>query len=166
MRRILIADDSPPVRRALVQLLEGAYSVIEAEDGEAAFTLALELRPDLIILDLAMPVMDGLTAAREISNALPEIPILMYTMHWTPSLEVAAHKSGIRKLIPKVQSQTLLATIKELLSVPGELPPAAEPASIPDLEVPPATGDSVIIALAEEPARQVAPDIKPKKIAS
>jgi CheY-like chemotaxis protein len=109
MRRILIADDSPAVRRALAQLLAQDHLVIEVADGQAAFTRSLELRPDLIILDLAMPVMDGLTAAREISGALPEVPILMYTMHWTPSLEVAAKKVGIRRLVPKTHSKMLLA---------------------------------------------------------
>lgn len=61
---------------------------------------ALQYRPHLVIVDLAMPIIDGLSAARQISHALPQVPILMYTMHWAPSLELAAQKSGIRKLIP------------------------------------------------------------------
>ena len=84
MKRILIADDSPPVRKALHLLLEQTHgwSVIDAEDGQAAVSRALQYRPDLVVVDLAMPIMDGLTAARQISHALPQLPILMYTMHY------------------------------------------------------------------------------------
>jgi CheY-like chemotaxis protein len=115
--RILIADDSAAVRGALVKLLGVAHSVelIEVENGQAALTRALELRPDLVILDLAMPIMDGLTAAREISTALPEIPILMYTMHCTPSLEVAARRSGVRHVVAKGNTGELLAAVEQLL---------------------------------------------------
>jgi DNA-binding NarL/FixJ family response regulator len=115
--RILIADDNPAVRRALLQLLEAAFTseLIEVENGRAALSRALELRPDLVILDLAMPIMDGLTAAREISSALPQVPILMYTMHCTPSLEMAAHKYGVRHLVGKGNTGELLAAVEQLL---------------------------------------------------
>lgn len=166
--RILIADDSPPVRKALAQLLVGAHAceVVEVEDGQAAVLRALALRPNLVIVDLAMPVMDGLTAAREISKLLPEVPILMYTMHWTPALDLAAQKSGVRKLVPKVHSTELLAAVGELLE---GLQHATSPAtSIPALpvEVPPPPPDSAIIAAAEKTSAPVLPDPNPKKLAS
>jgi len=115
--RILIADDSPAVRGALVKLLGAAHSVelIEVENGEAALSRTLELRPDLVILDLAMPIMDGLTAAREISTALPGVPILMYTMHSTPALELAAQSYGVRHVVAKGDTGELLAAIGQLL---------------------------------------------------
>jgi len=117
MTRILIADDSPEVRKALVQLLGAAHSteLIEVENGGAAVSRALELRPDLVILDLAMPIMDGLTAAREISTALPGVPILMYTMHSTPALELAAQSYGVRHVVAKGDTGELLAAIGQLL---------------------------------------------------
>ena len=118
MTRILIADDSPAVRGALVQLLGAAHrgELIEVENGREAVSRALELRPDLVILDLAMPVMDGLTAAHEISIVVPELPILMYTMHCTPALEVAAQKFGVRHIVTKGgDPQELLAAVEQLL---------------------------------------------------
>jgi CheY-like chemotaxis protein len=115
--RILIADDSPAVRKALVQVLRAIHSseLIEVENGGAAVSRALELRPDLVILDLAMPIMDGLTAAREISTALPGVPILMYTMHSTPALELAAQSYGVRHVVAKGDTGELLAAIGQLL---------------------------------------------------
>lgn len=76
-RRILIADDSLLTRTTLKELLQAhGWDVCgEAADGVEAVRMALELKPDTVILDLAMPSMDGLTAAREISGALPTVPI-------------------------------------------------------------------------------------------
>jgi DNA-binding NarL/FixJ family response regulator len=115
--RVLIADDNPVVRKTLRQLLEGAAlgEILEAEDGQAAVSRAIESCPEVIILDLAMPVMDGLNAAREISRALPEAAILMYTMHWSTQLELEAKKCGVRMLVSKTQGTVLLAAIQEMM---------------------------------------------------
>jgi DNA-binding NarL/FixJ family response regulator len=146
--RILIADDSPAVRRALVQRLNAALSseLIVVENGQAALSRALELRPALVILDLAMPIMDGLTAAREISSALPEVPILMYTMHCTPSLAMAAQRFGVRHVVAKENPAELLAAVEQLL--PAEVreqsaareqahlePKVVPPVVVPDAEI-------------------------------
>lgn len=63
-RRVLIADDNPAVRKTLRHLLEesGSYEVADSEDGQSALVRAIEFHPDVVILDLAMPVMDGLSA--------------------------------------------------------------------------------------------------------
>jgi DNA-binding NarL/FixJ family response regulator len=116
--RVLIADDSPAVRRTLRHLLQAdnAWEIVDAENGKMALARALEFRPDVIILDLAMPVMDGLSAAREISKALPGAPILMYTMHWTPHLEQEAQKCGVRKLVSKSQGAILLSEVHDILA--------------------------------------------------
>jgi len=116
--RVLIADDSPAVRRTLRHLLQAdnAWEIVDAENGKTAIARALGLRPDVIILDLAMPVMDGLSAAREISKALPEAAILMYTMHWTPHLEQEAQKCGVRKLVSKSQGAILLSEVHDILA--------------------------------------------------
>jgi DNA-binding NarL/FixJ family response regulator len=116
--RVLIVDDSPAVRRTLRHLLQvdNAWEIVDADNGKTAIARALEFRPDVIILDLAMPVMDGLSAAREISKALPEAVILMYTMHWTPHLEQEAQKCGVRKLVSKSQAAILLSEMHDILA--------------------------------------------------
>ena len=116
--RILIADDNPLFRTALRHVLEAtdSWEIIETHDGQEAVTKAAEIRPDLIILDLAMPIKDGLAAAREISKLLPETPILMCTMHASPPVELEARKSGIRQLISKSESIEIVAAIRQLLA--------------------------------------------------
>lgn len=115
--RVLVADDNAIVRRTLRQLLEeaGAAEVDEAEDGWRAVSRAVELHPNIVILDLAMPRMDGLNAAREISRLLPKTAILMYTMHWSPHLEREAKRCGVQMLVSKAQSAVLLRAVKDLL---------------------------------------------------
>ncbi len=140
--RILIVDDNPVVRKTLRHLLEGggSWDLSEAVDGQAGIARALELRPQVIVLDLVMPVMDGLNAAREISRVLPDTAIVMYTMHWSPTLEVEAQKCGVRKLVSKAQSNVLLSTVQELIgALPAEevLPPTAEPTIPPVLPAEP-----------------------------
>jgi DNA-binding NarL/FixJ family response regulator len=117
--RLLIADDNASVRRMLRALLEthdGWQICGDAENGLEAVAKAKELRPDLIILDLAMPVMDGLRAAREISAALPGVPILIHTLHNAPGVELEAKKAGARKIINKTEdADELLRAIEEAL---------------------------------------------------
>ncbi len=84
MIRVLIADDHTLVRQGIRLLLETAsdlHVVGEASDGAEAIRLARELNPDLVLMDIAMPKVDGLEATREIKRALPEVQILVLTMH-------------------------------------------------------------------------------------
>ena len=117
-QRILIAEDNPAVRNALRTLLEGtgSWEILEVENGQQAIAKAPELKPNLIILDLVMPVMDGLSAARQISKLLPDTPMLMYTMHWSPQVEVEAQKVGVRSVVAKSDSRLLVSTVQQLLA--------------------------------------------------
>ena len=117
-QRILIADDNATYRKALRQLLGGVdhWEIIEAAEGQEAVTKSIETRPDLILLDLAMPVKDGLAAAREISQLLPGTPILMCTMHSSAQVETEAQKSGIRQVLSKTDSKLILPAIRQWLS--------------------------------------------------
>ncbi len=84
MIRVLIADDHTLVRQGIRLLLETAPDlqvVGEASDGAEAIRLARELNPDLVLMDIAMPKVDGLEATREIKRALPQVQILVLTMH-------------------------------------------------------------------------------------
>jgi CheY-like chemotaxis protein len=131
--RILIAEDNPSVRTALRSLLEsaGPWEIVDVENGQQAVAKAQELKPNLIILDLVMPVMDGLSAARQISKLLLEIPVLMHTMHWSPQIELEAQKVGVRKVMPKVDSRLLVSTVQQLLTPAASSPPPAASATIP-----------------------------------
>lgn len=122
--RILIADDNPSVRTALRYLLEstGEWEVIDVENGQEAVVKAQELRPKVVLLDLVMPVMDGLTAARELSKLFPDLPLLMHTLHWSQQVEVEAQKVGVRKVLPKTDSKGLVVAIQQVLTAE---PPAA-----------------------------------------
>jgi two-component system, NarL family, response regulator DesR len=142
--RVLIADDNPVFRKTLRRLLEEFqhWEVIEAGDGDEAVRKSLENRPDVVVLDLAMPVKDGLTAAREISQALPEIPILMCTMHASPQLEIEAQKSGVRQIISKTESSVIIPAIQQLVAKK----PAADPVAVAPQFPAAMPGDSTAIA--------------------
>jgi len=133
--RILIADDNPIFRKALRNLLEGVHQweVLEACDGEDAVSKSLDLRPNVVVLDLAMPVKDGLTAAREISHLLPETPILMCTMHFYPNLELEAKKSGVRAVLSKSEGSLLVSTVQAFTAAQ---PLSQMPISVPTLPSP------------------------------
>ena len=128
--RILIADDSALLRAALRGLFSdiGDYEIMEAETGAEAVAKAEASPPNVIILDFAMPEMDGLSATRVLRKRLPEIPILMYTMHYTQQLCEAAQGAGVRKVISKSETNSLIAAIQEFVSSP---PAAAKPAPAP-----------------------------------
>ncbi len=83
-------------------------------NGQEAVEKANELKPD-VILDLAMPVMDGLTATREILRTLPTVPILIYTLHNIPAIELEAKKAGARKMVLKPHVELLISAMEEIL---------------------------------------------------
>lgn len=151
-KRILIADDYALVRRALRQVLQtaGNYEIVEAENGEDAVNKTRELKPDLVVLDLAMPKMDGMRATRAISAAFPQIPIIMHTLHASSRICLEALKAGVWKFIAKSDSATILAAVHELLGpeIPG--PPA-------DLIAP------KVIPAASRASESPSPEIDPMK---
>ena len=80
--RVLVADDHTIVRMGITALLDtepGIAVVGEAEDGHAAVRLSARLKPDVILMDLMMPVMDGVAATREIRAILPDVKVLVLT---------------------------------------------------------------------------------------
>ena len=102
--RILIVDDNARVRAALRLCLKDEESWVvcgEAEDGDAAIELVRTAKPDVVLLDYAMPVMNGLEAARIMSGLAPECAILMYTMFATPQLSELATAAGVRAVLSK-----------------------------------------------------------------
>ena len=83
-RRILVADDNPLIRKMLCKMFEidEDYDLCaEARDGAEAIALAIKHKPELIILDMSMPVMDGIQAAKELKDLMPEVPIILLTLY-------------------------------------------------------------------------------------
>ena len=113
---ILIADDKPQIRRIVRGMLEthpGWEVCAEAEDGIQAVARAKQCKPDVIVLDLAMPEMNGFEAAREISSALPGTPILLNTLYASPQVEREAEKIGVQGVISKSEQYRLIPAIEE-----------------------------------------------------
>jgi DNA-binding NarL/FixJ family response regulator len=119
MFRILIADDHEIMRTGIRSVLEshGDYDVCEAENGREAIDKTKELRPDLVILDVSMPVLDGFSAAREIKRDFPRIPILFFSLHRTEAFTEVAQKIGVNGYVTKFEDrQTLLRAVDAALS--------------------------------------------------
>ncbi len=134
--QILLVDDNEVVRGRLTEALNahGGWEVCAAvENGEQALVKARELNPDLIILDLAMPVMDGLRATREILRILPSVPIVIYTLHYAEWLVLEAKKAGARGLVPKSDIAKLMDVLEDLLR--EKSPVESAPAVLASTEV-------------------------------
>ena len=110
-KTILIVDDNAYVRRGLCELFkrESDFEVCgEAENGKEAIDKALTFHPDLIILDLSMPVMNGLDAARELKRLMPTVPLIMYSLFGDVFGEQQARLIGISELVSKSQPAAIL----------------------------------------------------------
>jgi DNA-binding NarL/FixJ family response regulator len=104
MTRILIVDDSAQVRTALrvcLRMNQDWMVCGEAENGRDAIELASRIRPDVLLLDYSMPVMNGLEAARTLSVLVPECAILMFTTFASPQLSELAIAAGVRAVLSK-----------------------------------------------------------------
>ena len=116
LMRILIADDYEPLREMLKALLEthAGWEVCgEATDGREAVQKAAELKPDVIILDLSMPTMDGVQAANRISLDAQGVPILIYTNYAiSQEAKLEAKKHGIWDVINKDAPSQLVRAIE------------------------------------------------------
>jgi DNA-binding NarL/FixJ family response regulator len=122
--RLLIADDHALVREGLRTLLSGKVGievVAEANDGQQALTLCRELRPDLVLMDVRMPVMDGLEATKMIKQEMPKTSVMMVTMHENTDYLFKAVKAGAAGYVLKDASgERLLGAIRRTLE--GESP--------------------------------------------
>ena len=109
--RVLLADDHQVVRQGLRALLEreGHEIVGEAADGWQAIELAKSRRPDVVVLDLSMPQLNGLDAAREILRESPRLAVVLLTMHGEEHLVVAALRAGVRGYVAKTQAAEALS---------------------------------------------------------
>jgi DNA-binding NarL/FixJ family response regulator len=94
---------------------EDDYDVCaEAKNGQEAIDLALKHRPDLIILDWAMPVLGGLAAARELKKIMPGVPIILFTQHATTGITLLESQMNIDRVVSKSEPESLMGYVKSL----------------------------------------------------
>lgn len=119
MRRVLIADDEANMRWVLERALSKAgYEVETAEDGQLALDRALTERPDLVLLDLKMPKMDGLNVLRTLKEHYPDLLIVMMTAHGSTATAVEAMKAGAHDYLMKpFDIEELLITVAKAFDV-------------------------------------------------
>src|SRR5918996_5115350 len=117
-KKILVVDDTEWNRDLIVQLLEDEYTMLQAVDGEEGVRMTEQEKPDLILMDLGMPVMDGWEATRTIkaNGHLKHIPIIAVTSHAMVGDEIEARKAGCDDYLPKpIDENELLRKIKHFL---------------------------------------------------
>ncbi|MGE5199235.1 MAG: response regulator [Rhodospirillaceae bacterium] len=108
--RVLLADDHDVVRQGFRALLEreGVEVVGEAADGREALRLAEALQPDVAVLDLSMPVLNGLDAARTMLQSRPKLGVVLLTMHTDEQHIIAALRAGVRGYVVKTEAAAAL----------------------------------------------------------
>jgi DNA-binding NarL/FixJ family response regulator len=118
-KRILIADDHESVLRCVRAVLEShpGWEVCgDAVNGREAVRRAVELKPDLVVLDWAMPELNGLKAAEEIRDLLPDVPIVLHTMYGS-QIGVEAKNHGVCRVVEK-GSGALVTAVESCLAQP------------------------------------------------
>ena len=117
--RVLVADDHQIVLQGLKTILnrEGFEIVGEASDGAQAVAQALDLQPDLIVMDVSMPVMTGIEAAAQIRRAVPSAKLLLLTVHTQHRYILEALRSGARGYVLKSRATSeLIEAVREILN--------------------------------------------------
>ena len=125
--RIVIADDHRMLREAFAQLLEPCCQVVgQAGDGRELVALAKTLHPDVIVLDIGMPLLNGLDAARQIKSFLPEVRLVFLTVSEDPDLAVEAFRLGATGyLLKNSAASELLKAVEEAMQERSYVTPLA-----------------------------------------
>lgn len=119
-RTILVADDNPLMRKMLCEIFEDLedYDICaEATNGQEAIDLALKHRPELIVLDLSMPVMNGLEASRELKRIMPTVPIILFSQYADLGNGLLAAGLLVDRIVPKGDARSLIEQIRLLIPV-------------------------------------------------
>jgi two-component system, NarL family, invasion response regulator UvrY len=115
--RIMVVDDSQATRRVVSALIGSRWTVCgSAENGKSAVKKFMELRPDLVLLDLGMPDIDGLEVGRQIHAIDASTPMILFTLSDPWGLEAPARKAGFSHVISKSEPWKLLDSIKEIVA--------------------------------------------------
>ena len=114
--RVLMADDHSLILAGLRKLVEAEYEVVgTVEDGRALVEAAQKLRPDLILLDISMPLLNGLEAARQLTKLVPESKLIFLTMHASPTYATEAFQAGASGYLLKRSAASELSQAIELV---------------------------------------------------
>jgi len=118
-KTVLVVDDSAVIRHALCEVFtsESDFCVCgEAENGREAIEMAQALQPDLIVIDLSMPIMNGIDAVRALKRLMPAVPVIMFTMYSDVLSEEEARSAGVSAMFSKSEhASVLLRTARALL---------------------------------------------------
>jgi DNA-binding NarL/FixJ family response regulator len=131
--RLLVVDDHDMLREALAELLRqaGFEVVAEAADGADAVALAKELEPDVVLMDLRMPVMGGLDATRLIKDACPATQVVLLTAFESPALQQQAEEAGcFAYLVKGAPAGTIRLALDQAAAVSRSLLPPAGSAPV------------------------------------
>ena len=114
--RVMLADDHRLLREAFTRLLESDCDVVGAvADGRALLTAAPELRPDIVVLDIAMPLLNGLDAARQLKRVMPKVKVIFLTMSEDPDVAAEAFRAGASGyLLKNSAASELLQAVQEV----------------------------------------------------
>ena len=115
--RVLLADDHTLFLQGISKLLEAEIEVVGAvQDGSALLPALEQHKPDVVLLDIAMPVLNGLDAARQLKKAFPAVPIIFLTMHMNPAYVTEAFRvGGAGYLLKGCEASEVLTAIREVL---------------------------------------------------
>ena len=134
--RILLVDDHKIMRDGLRSLLEKESDleiVAEAENGEEALRLARDAKPDIVIMDVAMPVMNGIETATKIRAILPDVKILALTMHTDKNYLTGMLRAGtVGYLLKDCAAEELVSAIRQIIAGKGFISPEIAPLILED----------------------------------
>jgi DNA-binding NarL/FixJ family response regulator len=169
--RLLLADDHRMLREGLRRTMEeeGLDVVGEAADGEEALRLAAKLRPDVVLMDVTMPVLDGVEATRQLHEHLPEIPVVILTMHADREVLARAIRAGAAGyLVKDCSTDEVVRTVR--LAATGETALSPELAASMLAEAQrsdaPAAEDPIISRREEEVLQLVADGLSTSEVAA
>jgi DNA-binding NarL/FixJ family response regulator len=115
--RVLLADDHRMLREAFAQLLESSCEIVGAVgDGRALLTAAEELKPDIVVVDIGMPLLNGLDATRQLKRTMPDLKIIILTINEDPDLAAEAFRAGASSyLLKNSAASELLRAVDEAM---------------------------------------------------
>jgi DNA-binding response OmpR family regulator len=119
MAKILVADDEPDIQTLLILAFEHAgHDVIRAEDGLEAVELALKEKPDLVLMDVRMPRMDGYEACRKIKAQLQDVPVLLLSVRGAEAVQRGYEAGALEYVIKPFALEKLLKRVADILAQP------------------------------------------------